>query len=37
MGVGTLCDIDAKQRLDERSGEEDRMEFDGGSEIPTSI
>lgn len=35
--VGALCDTDTGQRSDERSGENDRMEFDGGREIPTSI
>lgn len=36
-GDGALCDINAGQRLDERSGEDNLMGFDRGSEIPTSI
>lgn len=31
---GTLCDDDAGQRPDDGVGEEDRMESDGGSEVP---
>ena len=30
------CEVDAGQRPDERNGEDDRMESNGGSEIPTS-
>nr|POF25051.1 hypothetical protein CFP56_65751 [Quercus suber] len=30
------CEVDAGERPDERNGEDDRMDSDGGSEIPTS-
>lgn len=32
-----LCDIDARQRPDNGNGMDDRMEFDGGSEINPSV
>lgn len=36
-GVGALFDTNAGQRSDEKSCKGDRIEFDGGSEAPTSI
>lgn len=35
--AGALCDIDAKQRSDNRDGENDRMEFGEGSETTPSV
>lgn len=38
VGVsGTLCNVDAEKRLYDGAGEEDRMDFDGGSIVPPSI
>ena len=35
--AGALCDSNAGQRTNERSGADEWMEFDGGSDMPPSI